>query len=152
MSQQPSKINANAEYASGAVKDNVGKSIGSEDYQAQGLANKEKGNNEYNVAESNQTKGPSKTTGKLHAVKGAVKESLGSALNNTSLEQTGAHERRTGNQQVETAKAGNVAGGTTGKVKGTVKENAGYVAGNPQLEAEGKGDRIQGDAKYEINK
>ncbi|CAG8617617.1 5403_t:CDS:2 [Funneliformis mosseae] len=152
MSQQPSKTQANAEYASGAVKDNVGKAIGSENYQAQGMENKERGNAEYNAAESNKEKGPSKTTGQLHAVKGAVKETLGSTLNKPSLEQSGAHERRTGNQQVETAKAGNVAGGTTDKVKGATKEKVGQVTGDPQYEAEGKGDRIKGQAKYETNK
>jgi len=157
------KINADAEYASGAVKENVGYVVGSENLQGQGKAQKGKGDADYDAAnaqrraadhETDNTEAkrePSKTTGQLHAVKGSVKETLGSMLKNENLENTGANERRAGNREVEAVKTRNLAEGAGGRVKGTVKENVGYATGNPQMEAEGKGENIRGQAQYRAN-
>jgi uncharacterized protein YjbJ (UPF0337 family) len=124
----------------------AGNVVGSENLQAKGQARKAEGNRD------TTNKGPSKATGQLHATKGAVKESLGSALKNDNLERSGNQERQTGNAEIDAAKTHNAAKGATGKVKGTVKENAGYVAGDPQWEAEGRGQRAKGQAQYNANK
>jgi len=159
-----SKMNANTEYASGAVKENAGHVTGSDNLRAQGRAEKEIGNANYNTADNYDradydTTGatgannrPSKTGGHVHATKGAVKENLGSIFKSGSLENTGARERREGNRDIENARTRDMAGGKTNQVKGTVKEKTGHAVGNPQLETEGRGEHIGGRAQYHANK
>lgn len=129
----------------------AGNVVGSENLKAKGQARKAEGNRESDIGTNDTNKGPSKTTGQLHATKGAVKETIGSALKNTSLEHSGAQERQTGNREIDAAKTKDATKGAYDNVKGTVKENAGYVAGDPQWEAEGKGDRVKGQAQYNAN-
>ncbi|GBB98558.1 hypothetical protein RclHR1_03260016 [Rhizophagus clarus] len=144
--------NPNTEHATGTAQESVGNVVGSENLKAKGQANKAEGNKDTSYLGTNETnKEPSKTTGQLHATKGAVKETLGSALGRDSLEHSGAQERQAGNQEIDAAKTHNATKGAGGQVKGAVKENVGYATGDPQWEAEGKGERVKGQAQYNAN-
>ncbi|ORY07340.1 hypothetical protein K493DRAFT_295548 [Basidiobolus meristosporus CBS 931.73] len=88
-------------------------------------------------------------SGKKDQAMGAMKENVGSALNNSSLEARGAGQRNEGHFQEHAAKQqpGRVAG-SANAASGAVKENVGYAAGNPSMELNGASQRAYGDEQY----
>lgn len=98
------------------------------------------------------TNSPSKTSGNMSAAAGAIKENVGHALGNKSMEADGAAKRAKGNAEVETAKAQGYAAGTADKAMGSVKKAAGNVVGNEQMRVEGEAEKTKGDAKQKVNK
>jgi len=93
----------------------------------------------------------SKTEGYKDKVVGAVKENTGYVVGNERMEAEGKVQRMKGTGEVETAKAEQVAKGTTEQIKGNIKEFSGKVLGNERMEAEGKVDRLTGNARKEAN-
>jgi uncharacterized protein YjbJ (UPF0337 family) len=98
------------------------------------------------------TTSPSKVSGNAAAAMGTVKESIGSAIGNRSMEADGAAQRAKGNAEVEAAKAQGYAKGTIDNVSGNVKNAAGQVLGNEQMRAEGEAERLKGKTQQEVNK
>ncbi|RIB14949.1 hypothetical protein C2G38_1972392 [Gigaspora rosea] len=119
MSEEPSKVNANVNYYTGAAKETLGNVVGSESLKASGQAAQIRGNAEYDAASQDA---PSKLTGNYNAAAGAVKETIGSAIGHTELEKSGAEQRRKGNEELEAAKMSDYIGGAGTRVKGSVKE------------------------------
>lgn len=95
---------------------------------------------------------PSKVSGSLSAAAGAVKENVGHAFGNKSMEAGGAADRAKGNAEVEAAKAKEYTKGTMDRVTGAVKDVSGSVVGDDQMKAEGKAEKVKGETKQEINK
>ncbi|KAI9296855.1 DNA binding protein, partial [Neoconidiobolus thromboides FSU 785] len=82
---------------------------------------------------------------------GSIKENVGSALGNHSLESKGAAQRAEGDAEYKAAQAKGYAEGSKDSVKGSVKDTVGSAIGNEQMQAEGKASKLQGDAKKEMN-
>lgn len=57
----------------------------------------------------------SKTTGQIHSMKGAIKETVGGAIKNANMKQSGREEHQLGNAEVREAK-GNQGQGNNVKV------------------------------------
>ena len=93
----------------------------------------------------------SKTSGYQDEDIGAVKENVGWATGNESLEARGKAQHLKGEAEVETAKAKERTKGTGEQIKGNIKETAGKIIGNEQMEVEGKVDRLKGDARKTAN-
>ncbi|ORY07347.1 hypothetical protein K493DRAFT_192049, partial [Basidiobolus meristosporus CBS 931.73] len=87
-------------------------------------------------------------SGKKDQAMGAMKENVGSAFNNPSLEARGAGQRNEGHFQEHAAKQqpGRVAG-SADAASGAIKENVGYATGNPSMELNGASQRVHGDAQ-----
>jgi len=101
---------------------------------------------------SNMTHQPSKVSGNLSAAAGTVKENVGHAIGNHSMEARGAADRAKGNAEVEAAKAEGYAKGVVNNVSGAVKNTTGQVLGNESLRVEGEAERVKGQAEKEVNK
>ncbi|CAG8540478.1 16475_t:CDS:2, partial [Racocetra fulgida] len=129
MSEQPSKLNASATYYTGATKET-------------GQAAQVEGNAEYDAAIKEAP--PSKFNANYNATVGAVKETIGSAIGHTSLEKSGAEQRRKGNEELEAAKMTDYVSGAGNKVKGAVQEQVGATIGDKRMEAEGAATKIKG--------
>ena len=97
------------------------------------------------------TNEPSKVSGNLSAAAGAVKENVGYAVGNHSMEARGAADRAQGNAEVEAAKAKGYTEGVVNNVSGAVKNAAGQVVGNDRMRAEGEAERLKGKAEKEAN-
>lgn len=98
------------------------------------------------------THSPSKVSGNATSAMGAVKENIGAAVGNRSMQANGAAERAKGNAEVEAAKAQGYAKGTVDNVSGSVKNAAGQVLGNEQMRTEGEAERLKGKTQQEVNK
>ena len=95
--------------------------------------------------------GPSKVNGNVNAAVGTVKENIGHAVGNHSLEARGAADRAQGNAEVEVAKAQGYANGVVDNVSGSIKNAAGQVVGNDRMRAEGEAECLKGKAEKEAN-
>ncbi|CAG8642764.1 10885_t:CDS:2, partial [Dentiscutata heterogama] len=87
--QQPSKLNANVNYYSGAAKESIGNLVGNESLKSSGQAAQIRGNAEYEAASK---EAPSKLTANYNAAAGAVKETIGSVIGHSDLEKSGAEQ------------------------------------------------------------
>ena len=94
---------------------------------------------------------PSKAHGNVVSAMGSVKENVGSAIGNHSMQANGAAERAKGNAEVESAKAAGYAAGTVDHATGNVKKNLGSVLGNEQMKTEGAATEISGKAQKKVN-
>lgn len=70
---------------------------------------------------SNMPDAPSKVSGNMTAAGGSVKETVGKAIGNESMQCQGAGQKAQGNAEVEAAKAKGYAQGTGEKMAGNVK-------------------------------
>ena len=98
------------------------------------------------------TNQPSKVSGNVEEMKGSVKQSVGSAVGNKSLEAEGMKDRASGESEVKAAKAQGYAKGMMDNVSGAVKNAVGKVTGNESMRAEGEAERLKGKSEKEINK
>src|SRR6476469_5592339 len=87
---------------------------------------------------THNTNEPSKAHGNLSAATGAVKENVGAAFGNRSMQAKGAAERAEGNAEIQAAKAKGYIEGVVNDVSGTVKNATGQVLGNESLRAKGE--------------
>ena len=96
MTNQPSKVNGNLSAAAGAVKENVGYTLGNRSMEAQGAADRAKGNAEVEAAKA---KGYSE--GVMDNVTGAVKNAAGQTVGNERLRAEGEAQRLKGKAEKE---------------------------------------------------
>jgi uncharacterized protein YjbJ (UPF0337 family) len=89
---EPSKTSGNAKAAQGAVRENLGKVIGSNEQQMKGAAKREEGNAEHDAA---QAKGWME--GAKDNVMGTVKDTIGSLTGNTQQQAEGKAQDAKGN-------------------------------------------------------
>jgi len=94
---------------------------------------------------------PSKVHGNLSAATGSVKENVGWAFGNRSMEANGKAENAKGNAEIEAAKAKGYAEGVVDNVSGSVKNGVGQVLGNERMRVEGEAERLKGKAEKEAN-
>ncbi|KAI9291519.1 hypothetical protein K502DRAFT_326250 [Neoconidiobolus thromboides FSU 785] len=149
---EPNKLNANVNYAVGVVKENVGHVLGNKSLEATGAAQKAEGSAEAKAVDvENSTGEPSKINANLNYAIGAVKENVGHALGNKSLESSGAAQKAKGDAEFKAAEALAYGEGVKDNLKGNVKDTVGSAIGNEQMQAEGKALKLEGDLKKEIN-
>ncbi|CAG8514725.1 9297_t:CDS:2 [Diversispora eburnea] len=101
--ETPSKMSSSANYYQGAAKEQIGKILGNEQMQTEGLSQKLQAQDVYNAAQErdNQQKEESNRQVKNTAdnVTGTVKENTGKILNNPQLEKSGKAQREQSKEQ-----------------------------------------------------
>jgi len=93
---QPSKLNADTKYYQGAAKETLGKTLGNEQMQGEGLSLKLQGEGEYKAA---QTKGQAE--GYKDKVTGGTKETAGKAIGNQQMQAEGNVTKNSGEAKKE---------------------------------------------------
>ncbi|RHZ83116.1 hypothetical protein Glove_99g352 [Diversispora epigaea] len=101
--ETPSKMSSNANYYQGAAKEQIGKIIGNEKMQAEGLYQKLQAQDVYNAAQeknnqqNEETKDQVRST--VESVTSSVKENTGKILNDPQLEKSGQVQREQSREQ-----------------------------------------------------
>src|SRR5689334_21470292 len=94
---------------------------------------------------------PSKTSGYMDEMKGAVKENVGWAFGNKSMEAEGKVQRAYGAAEVDSACAMERTKGAAQQVEGKVKDVAGAITGDTSMQMKGKAEKLEGKARYDAN-
>ncbi|OZJ02192.1 hypothetical protein BZG36_04758 [Bifiguratus adelaidae] len=90
---------------------------------------------------------PTRTSGQTDSTFGNVKQNVGSALGNESMQAKGAAQQTHGDAEYKGAQNKQYGEGFVDKVTGGIKDAVGSLTGNHSMQAEGKGDKAQGDTK-----
>ena len=94
----------------------------------------------------------SKSSGYTDQAVGAVKETVGSATGNHSLEAKGSLQKNEGKVEVEAVKGKERSKGASEETWGGIKETVGHLTGNTDTEAAGKVEKEKGKIRQEANK
>lgn len=94
---------------------------------------------------------PSKTDAKKDQFAGSVRENVGSALGNESMEARGKGQNASGNVQETLATAQNYVQGTVNQVTGAAKGAYNALIGDTSGEASAKVQNKKGEAQKEYN-
>eukprot|EP01088_Endostelium_zonatum_P007929 TRINITY_DN203_c0_g1_i1.p1 TRINITY_DN203_c0_g1~~TRINITY_DN203_c0_g1_i1.p1 ORF type:complete len:107 (-),score=48.64 TRINITY_DN203_c0_g1_i1:83-370(-) len=93
----------------------------------------------------------SKASGYTDQAVGAVKETVGHATGNHSLEAKGSVQKNEGKVEVEAVKGKERAKGASEETWGAIKETVGSITGNHDTEAQGKLEKEKGKLRQEAN-
>lgn len=88
----------------------------------------------------------------MTAAAGSLKQTVGKALGNESMQCEGAGKKAQGNAEVDAAKAKGYAEGTGEKLSGNIKSGVGSMIGNKSMEAKGEYNKAHGASLQEANK
>ncbi|KAJ3037512.1 hypothetical protein HDV00_001625 [Rhizophlyctis rosea] len=94
---------------------------------------------------------PSKTSGNTDSMLGAIKQNIGSALGNHSMQAEGAAKRAHGDAEVKAAKNQQYTEGAVDSMGGSIKKNIGSALGDESMRASGATTQAKGDAKKAAN-
>ncbi|KAI8874962.1 hypothetical protein K501DRAFT_245628 [Backusella circina FSU 941] len=94
---------------------------------------------------------PSKTEGKKDQFVGNVKETVGSAVGNESLQSEGTTQRGSGQVQETAANVTGYVQGAVDQTMGAVKGAYNALTGNSTDEAAAKVQKKKGEAQQEVN-
>ncbi|KIY64016.1 hypothetical protein CYLTODRAFT_425589 [Cylindrobasidium torrendii FP15055 ss-10] len=95
---------------------------------------------------------PSKTSGQFHSVKGDLKQSLGGAFHDHSMQAEGKQEHVAGKVEYDAARAEGYAEGTKDRVVGTKDSVLGALTGNASKQSSGNAQRNGGELRQTFNK
>ena len=95
---------------------------------------------------------PSKTSGKMHEMKGSAVEGVGNVTGSTNWKQSGQQERLQGEGEVKAAQAHGYTQGTGERMAGKKDELMGSATGDRTQQAQGTARREQGSTQQEFNK
>jgi len=82
---------------------------------------------------------------------GAVKETVGNAVGNPSLQAEGKVQNASGTAERNVVAAKNAADGAASQVTGAVKQTVGAATGDSTMEVKGAAERKLGEAKTAAN-
>ncbi|KAF8623365.1 hypothetical protein AX17_007443 [Amanita inopinata Kibby_2008] len=91
----------------------------------------------------------SKTSGKLHSMKGSVVETLGNATGSRSMQQSGRNEHAQGEAEYKASQMKGQAEGTSHRMKGKKDSIVGAMTGDKSQQAAGNAKRDMGEALQE---